>query len=170
MLVPVGGEIQHHAEPVALLAAPDRETLRAAQAPRQARHGAAPAGLRPLESRRTSSPSTRSTRATSTRGFAAADLIIEGTYRVGHQEQLYIENNAMIAVPREDGGVDGPRLAAVPVLRPQGAQASARARPPSRRAVIQAETGGGFGGKEEYPSMLALHAALLARKAGSPCG
>ena len=32
-------------------------------------------------------------------------MSLEGTYRVGHQEQLYIENNAMIAVPREDGGV-----------------------------------------------------------------
>ena len=31
--------------------------------------------------------------------------MIEGTYRVGHQEQLYIENNAMIAVPRPDGGM-----------------------------------------------------------------
>ena len=29
--------------------------------------------------------------------------------------------------------------------------------------VVQAETGGGFGGKEEYPSIIALHAALLAR-------
>ena len=35
--------------------------------------------------------------------------------------------------------------------------------------VIQAETGGGFGGKEEYPSMIALHAALLALKAASRC-
>jgi CO/xanthine dehydrogenase Mo-binding subunit len=34
--------------------------------------------------------------------------------------------------------------------------------------VIQAETGGGFGGKEEYPSLVAIHAALLARKAGRP--
>ena len=34
--------------------------------------------------------------------------------------------------------------------------------------VIQTETGGGFGGKEEYPSMIAGHAALLARKAGRP--
>jgi CO/xanthine dehydrogenase Mo-binding subunit len=34
--------------------------------------------------------------------------------------------------------------------------------------VIQAETGGGFGGKEEYPSIVAIHAALLARKAGRP--
>jgi CO/xanthine dehydrogenase Mo-binding subunit len=32
--------------------------------------------------------------------------------------------------------------------------------------VIQAATGGGFGGKEEYPSGLAIHAALLAMKAG----
>ena len=30
--------------------------------------------------------------------MAAADLIIEGTYRVGHQEQLYIENQGMIAI------------------------------------------------------------------------
>ena len=30
------------------------------------------------------------------------------------------------------------------------------------------ETGGGFGGKEEYPSHIAAHAALLARKAGRP--
>ena len=34
--------------------------------------------------------------------------------------------------------------------------------------MIQAETGGGFGGKEEYPSMIALHAALLARACGRP--
>ena len=32
--------------------------------------------------------------------------------------------------------------------------------------VVQAETGGGFGGKEEYPSVISLHAALLAGKAG----
>ena len=98
--------------------------------------------------------------------FAAADLILEGEYRVGHQEQLYIENNAMIAVPGEDG-VTCPRLAPVPVLRPQGAQA--RPRPDDGQArVIQAETGGGFGGKEEYPSVIALHAALLALKAKRP--
>src|SRR5437016_2204580 len=34
--------------------------------------------------------------------------------------------------------------------------------------VIQTTTGGGFGGKEEYPSMIAAHAALLARKACRP--
>jgi len=34
--------------------------------------------------------------------------------------------------------------------------------------VVQAETGGGFGGKEEFPSVIGLHAALLARKAQRP--
>jgi CO/xanthine dehydrogenase Mo-binding subunit len=40
--------------------------------------------------------------------------------------------------------------------------------PRDRVRVVQTETGGGFGGKEEYPSMIAAHAALLARKAGRP--
>jgi CO/xanthine dehydrogenase Mo-binding subunit len=33
---------------------------------------------------------------------------------------------------------------------------------------VQVETGGGFGGKEEYPSMIAGHAALLSWKTGRP--
>src|SRR5436190_18433032 len=40
--------------------------------------------------------------------------------------------------------------------------------PKSRVRVVQMETGGGFGGKEEYPSLLAGHAALLAYKSGKP--
>ena len=40
--------------------------------------------------------------------------------------------------------------------------------PPGQVRVIQTETGGGFGGKEEYPSMIAGHAALVAMKARRP--
>jgi CO/xanthine dehydrogenase Mo-binding subunit len=40
--------------------------------------------------------------------------------------------------------------------------------PKEKIRVIQTETGGGFGGKEEYPSMIAGHAALLAWKSGKP--
>ena len=39
--------------------------------------------------------------------------------------------------------------------------------PEEKMRVVQTETGGGFGGKEEYPSMIAAHAALLAWKSGS---
>jgi CO/xanthine dehydrogenase Mo-binding subunit len=40
--------------------------------------------------------------------------------------------------------------------------------PKEKVRVVQTETGGGFGGKEEYPSMIAGHAALLALKSGKP--
>jgi xanthine dehydrogenase molybdopterin-binding subunit B len=40
--------------------------------------------------------------------------------------------------------------------------------PPEKVRVIQTVTGGGFGGKEEYPSIIAGHAALLAWKSGRP--
>jgi CO/xanthine dehydrogenase Mo-binding subunit len=40
--------------------------------------------------------------------------------------------------------------------------------PDERVRVVQTEPGGGFGGKEEYPSMIAGHAALLAIKSGRP--
>ena len=36
-------------------------------------------------------------------GFARADLVVEGEYRTGHQEHLYIEPNGMIAVPARGG-------------------------------------------------------------------
>lgn len=43
--------------------------------------------------------------------------------------------------------------------------------PANRIHITQSVTGGGFGGKEEYPSVIALHAALLAKKrAGARCG
>ena len=38
------------------------------------------------------------------KGIAGADVIVEGEYRAGHQEQLYIEPNGVVAVP-ENGGV-----------------------------------------------------------------
>ena len=39
---------------------------------------------------------------------------------------------------------------------------------PHRVRVLQAEIGSGFGGKEDYPSVIAGHAALLAWKARRP--
>jgi CO/xanthine dehydrogenase Mo-binding subunit len=166
VLVPIGGEIQHHSEPLALLAAADRETLRAARRhvkvladplppvfdPRLSDHVFAhyDIGQGDLE-----------------QGFAEADHVLEGTYRVGHQEQLYIENNAMIAVPREDGGVTVHGSLQCPYYIHKAMKRAFRL-DDARAQVVQAETGGGFGGKEEYPSIIALHAALLARKANKP--
>ena len=166
VLVPVGGEIQHHAEPLVLLAAADRETLR------QARNGVAirTTPLAPVFDPLVSDHVFAHYEIASgdlERGFADADLVLEGEYRVGHQEQLYIENNAMIAVPREDGGVAVHGSLQCPYYIHKALKRSLRLSA-EQAQVVQAETGGGFGGKEEYPSIIALHAALLARKAGKP--
>ena len=101
------------------------------------------------------------------RGFAEADLVVEGEYRTGRQEHVYIEPQGVIAVPG-DGGDDRLRLAPVPVLRPQGARGACSGCRTSKVRVVQTETGGGFGGKEDYPSIIAGHAALLALKSGRP--
>ncbi|HKH70982.1 MAG TPA: xanthine dehydrogenase family protein molybdopterin-binding subunit [Vicinamibacterales bacterium] len=100
------------------------------------------------------------------RGMAEADLIVEGEYRAGHQEQLYIEPNGVVAVP-EDGGVTlyGSLQCPYYVHR---ALTVLLGVPAEKVRVVQTETGGGFGGKEEYPSMIAGHAALVAMKSGRP--
>ncbi len=166
ILVPLDGEIQHHAEPLALLAAPDRATLRAARHALTVRTEALPAVFDPLESNHVFAAYEIGS-GDPDGAFAAADTIIEGEYRVGHQEQLYIENNAMIAVPSEGGGVDVHGSLQCPYYV-HTALKRGLAMDDRQARVIQAETGGGFGGKEEYPSIIALHASLLAGKAGRP--
>ena len=73
----------------------------------------------------------------------------------------------MIAVPREDGGVAVHGSLQCPYYIHKALKRALRLND-EQAQVVQAETGGGFGGKEEYPSIIALHAALLARKTGKP--
>ena len=96
-----------------------------------------------------------------------ADLIVEGTYETGAQEQLYIEPQGMIAQANADEGVTVWGSLQCPYYIHK-ALVVLFGLPKDRVRVVQAETGGGFGGKEEYPSMIAGHAALLAWKSGKP--
>jgi CO/xanthine dehydrogenase Mo-binding subunit len=99
--------------------------------------------------------------------WSQADFIVEGEYETGAQEQLYIENNGAIAIANSDDGVtvwgsmQCPYYVHKALIKLFGL-------PEEKIRVIQTETGGGFGGKEEYPSMIAGHAALLAWKSGKP--
>ncbi len=166
VLVPVGGEIRHQAEACALVAAPNRATLAEAKRHISLRTERLPAVFDPLKS------DVEFAHYTVESGDAAeamktAALVIEGTYRVGHQEQLYIENQAMIAVPREDGGITVHGSLQCPYYIHK-AMKRALNMGDELAVVVQAETGGGFGGKEEYPSVIALHASLLALKCHKP--
>ena len=167
ILVPLGGEIRHHAEALALLAAPDKTTLREARRRATPRTTTLPGVFDPETSQHTFASYLIQAGADIDEAMAGADLVLEGEYRVGHQEQLYIENNAMIAVPTDGGGVTVTGSLQCPYYL-HTALKRGLGLDDSKARIVQAETGGGFGGKEEYPSVIGLHAALLARKAQKP--
>jgi CO/xanthine dehydrogenase Mo-binding subunit len=96
-----------------------------------------------------------------------ADYIVEGEYTTGAQEQLYIENNGMIAAFDVEQGITVWGSLQCPYYIHKALMALCDL-PAERVRVVQMETGGAFGGKEEYPSMIAAHAALLAMKSGKP--
>src|SRR5262249_21257629 len=152
-------EVRHAAEPIALVAHPDRERCLEAHVAIEYR------SRTPLFD---PTASTRIFKELSiekgeiSRGFGQADVVVEGEYRTGHQEQLYIECNGVIAVP-EDGGITVYGSLQCPYYVHR-ALTVLMGLPPEKVRVIQTETGGGFGGKEEYPSIIAGHAALLAWK------
>jgi CO/xanthine dehydrogenase Mo-binding subunit len=157
--------VRHVAEPIVLLAHEDRERLLAADV--QIEYRAASPVFDPQASP-TVFKSIRIDKGEVDAGMAAAELVIEGEYRLGHQEQLYIEPNGVIAVPDDHGSgitVYGSLQCPYYVHR---ALTVLLGLPADKVRVVQTETGGGFGGKEEYPSMIAGHAALLALKARRP--
>jgi CO/xanthine dehydrogenase Mo-binding subunit len=156
-------EIRHLAEPIALVAHADRERLLSARVE--------------IDYRRKSpvfdpAASTKIFKSLSidkgdlAQGFARADRVVEGEYRTGHQEQLYIECNGVVALP-ESGGITVYGSLQCPYYVHR-ALMILLGLPADKVRVVQVETGGGFGGKEEYPSMIAGHAALLAWKAKRP--
>jgi CO/xanthine dehydrogenase Mo-binding subunit len=99
--------------------------------------------------------------------WANAAFIVEGEYETGAQEQLYIENNGAIAIANANEGVTVWGSMQCPYYVHK-ALVKLFDLPEDKIRVIQTETGGGFGGKEEYPSLISGHAALLAWKSGKP--
>jgi CO/xanthine dehydrogenase Mo-binding subunit len=93
--------------------------------------------------------------------------IVEGEYFTGAQEQLYIENNGVIAAYDAENGVTVWGSLQCPYYVHKALMALCGL-PEHKVRVVQMETGGAFGGKEEYPSMIAAHAVLLAIKSRKP--
>ncbi len=156
-------EVRHVAEPILLLAHADRERLLAADVDIDYELGT------PVLDSATSGvvfKHIRIQKGDVDARLAAAERVIEGTYRTGAQEHVYIEPNGVVAVP-EDGGlaVYGSIQCPFYVHR---ALVTLLGDAVNHVRVVQTETGGGFGGKEEFPSVIAAHAALLALKSGRP--
>ncbi len=104
--------------------------------------------------------------------FQKADHIVEGEYTTGAQEQLYIEPNGVIAECFRDAKGDIESICVRGSMQCPyylvHALTLVFGLPAERCRVIQTETGGAFGGKEDFPSVIGSHAALLAMQCGHP--
>jgi CO/xanthine dehydrogenase Mo-binding subunit len=169
-------EVRFVAEAVALVAAPDHETLRGAIAAISLDIEELPAVLTmedALDGRIVIGGTDnilaeyRVSRGDIAAALRDADLVVEGEYRTGYQEHLYIETNGLVAIPRESGAIEIVGSLQCPFYI-RNALARGLALPPEQVIVRQVATGGAFGGKEDFPSVLAMHAAVLARRCGRP--
>ena len=101
------------------------------------------------------------------KAFAEADKVYEEEFMTGYQDQTYLETQGMMAEPEADGRmfIHGSMQCAYYV---HGAVARVLGCGPSGVHVLQDVTGGGFGGKEAFPSILASQVAVAAHKAKAP--
>jgi xanthine dehydrogenase large subunit len=99
--------------------------------------------------------------------LAAAPHRLSGRFRVGGQEQFYLEGQVAYALPQEDGGMlvhsstQHPGEVQMVVAHALGVGAH-------RVKVECRRMGGGFGGKETQAALPAAAAAVMARHTGRP--
>ena len=101
------------------------------------------------------------------KAFAEADKIYEEEFETGYQDQTYLETQGMMAEPEADGRmfVHGSSQCAYYI---HGAVARVLGCGPGGVHILQDVTGGGFGGKEAFPSILGSQVAVAAFKAKAP--
>jgi len=92
--------------------------------------------------------------------------IIEYVYQTGYQEQAYIEPQGFIGYLEKDkttliGSIQCPYYVKNAVIQALGAK-------DDEVRVIQAAVGGAFGGKEEFPSLMACQLAVALKKIKQP--
>jgi len=174
--------VNHVAEPILLLAHPDRSALPAAVAAVHIAYEELPAIYTIEESEQKAEVIWGEGESANTfktylmqknlvpipdEVWQQADFIVEGEYRTGAQEQLYIENNGVIAEYTEAQGITVRGSMQCPYYVVHALEV-VFGLPREKCRVIQTETGGAFGGKEDFPSVIGCHAALLAMKSGHP--
>ena len=100
------------------------------------------------------------------KAFKEADKVYTEDFVTGYQEQAYLETQGLIGHYHGEkitvrGSMQCPYYVHGAVARTMGFEAR-------RVQIIQDVTGGGFGGKEAFPSILACQVAVAAHKAKKP--
>jgi xanthine dehydrogenase large subunit len=112
-------------------------------------------------------PSQRLVRGTPHEVLTRAPHRLQGTVQMGGQDHFYLEGQIAIALPQEDRGM----LVVSSTQHPSEVQqivAHALGWRAHQVTVQCRRMGGGFGGKETQPALIAAAAAVLAHKSGRP--
>lgn len=98
--------------------------------------------------------------------FEQAKKILEETFYSGYQEQAYLEPQGAIGLYKDNkvtviGSMQCPYYVKNAVMYAMNYEEN-------QVQIIQSTTGGGFGGKEDYPSLLGCQVAVAAKKFERP--
>ncbi|HMO25031.1 MAG TPA: xanthine dehydrogenase molybdopterin binding subunit, partial [Tepidisphaeraceae bacterium] len=163
-------EVVFVGQPLAIIAAVDREALRAAQRAAIVEIDPMPAILTIDDAIAADSyigQPRHMGRGDLDSGFARADRIIEGAFDIGGQEHFYLESQICIVQPGEQGqffvhsSTQHPSEVQMLVAETLGV-------PFNHVVSVCKRMGGGFGGKETQAAQPAMMAALLARHTRRP--
>jgi len=97
----------------------------------------------------------------------SADAVVEGVFTTNYQVHVYLETQGAIAFPEAGGAMTVYGSLQCPYYA-HDAVAQALNITHNKVRIVQRVTGGGFGGKEDVPALVAAHAAIAARKSGRP--
>ncbi len=171
-------EIRYYGEPIGLLVGPDRqglaELLEQFEAAVEYRKREAAVnleeGLRlkggPIHGEDNLFADLHTSKGDPERTLAEAARIIEREFHTGHQEHVYIEPQALVGT-REDGKVTIYISTQCPFYV-RKAVATTLGVAAEDVVIVQTPTGGGFGGKEHYPDVLATAVAVALTKINRP--
>ena len=113
-------------------------------------------------------PSETIKRGDSAAAIASAAHRLQGSMSLGGQDQFYLEGQIAMAMPAEDGDL----FVYSSTQHPGQVQhlVAAAIGKKSKDVVVECRRmGGGFGGKETQPALIACIAGLMAQKTGKPC-
>jgi xanthine dehydrogenase large subunit len=164
------GLVQHVGQPLFAVAAESYQQARRAARRAVVEYEALPAILdirAALAAKSYVLPSNGLVRGRPQEALAGAPHRLSGSLSVGGQDHFYLEGQIAAAIPQEDGGM----LVHSSTQHPSEVQqiiAHALAVPANRVTVQCRRMGGGFGGKETQPALIAAAAAVMARATGRP--
>ena len=164
VLVGVGEEVRYRGEPVAIIAADHPEQARAAAEAIEVDYEVLPAITDPVDALRKGSY-LRQLVIRRGNPDASAEVVVDGYYEIGQQDQAPLGPEAGLAIPTPEGGID--LFVSTQALHVDLEQVEAAlALPKGSVRLHLAGVGGAFGAREDLS--IHIHACLLALRTGRP--